>query len=217
MKYKTVFFFMLFASVTFAQQDEAAEKILDKLAQQNKSNKTIIASFTVEYKNLQSEHPNSSKGKITMKGEKYKLDIRNSVVYFNGKTMWNYLKESNEVNISEPVEDTDKQDILNHPNKIFEIYKKDFKYKYMGETTQENKQLYAIDLYPKNLEKDYSRIKIKVNQENYHIHSAKIYGKDGSRINFIINQMQTNQPVPDSTFVFDKSEYPDVEIIDMRF
>jgi outer membrane lipoprotein-sorting protein len=152
-----------------------------------------------------------------MKGEKYKLDFRNSVIYYNGKTMWSYLKEVNEVNISEPAENPDNQDIMNHPNQIFELYEQDFKYKYKGTESKNNHNLYVVDLFPKDLDKDYSRIKLKVEQENYRIHSAKVFGKDGSRYTFIINKLTTNKPIKNSTFEFDKSAHPDVEVIDMRF
>ena len=217
MKIKGLVILLFITFSAWSQKDNKAENILNKLAEQNKANKTIKADFTVQYKNLQSDNTTTSKGKIIMKGDQYKLDVRNSVVFYNGKTMWNYLKEANEVNISEPVEDPAEQDILNHPNQIFEIYKKDFKYKFMGQTSSDKTSLYEIDLYPKDLEEDYSRIKLKVNQVNYHIHSAKIFGKDGSRITFLVDNMKTNTPVPDSTFIFNKEDYPGVEVIDMRF
>jgi outer membrane lipoprotein-sorting protein len=218
MKIKLIAIFLLISSAAAGQQDEKAEKVLDKIAEKNQSGKATIAEFTLEYKNLQSkDNSTTSKGKIIMKDEKYKLDIRNSVVYYNGKTMWNHLTDVNEVNISEPVTKPGEQDILNHPNQIFTIYKKDFKYKFMGTETDEKNEIIEIDLYPKNLEKDYSRIKLKVNQDSYKIHSAKVYGKDGSRITLKVDTIQYGQQVSDSVFAFDKSKHPDAEIIDMRF
>jgi outer membrane lipoprotein-sorting protein len=213
----TLLILLGFSVNTFAQKDKKAEEILDKLEEKNESYETIIADFTITYNSLQSEDKSTHSGKIIMKGDQYKLEVRNSIVYYDGKTMWNYLKEVNEVNISEPVNNPDEQDILNHPNQIFDIYKKDFKYKFIGTSDGKEGKIFEIDLYPSDLEKDYSRIKLKVYQEDYRIHSVKIFAKDGTRYVLRIDKMKTNDPVPDSTFVFDKAKHPDVEVIDMRF
>ncbi len=218
MKIKLIAICLLISSIAAGQQDKKAEKVLDKIAEKNQSGKATMAEFTLEYKNLQSEsNSTTSRGKIIMKDDKYKLDIRNSVVYYDGKTMWNHLTNVNEVNISEPVTKPEEQDILNHPNQIFTIYKKDFKYKFLRTEKLNNKEIIEIDLYPKDLEKDYSRIKLKVDQETYKIYSAKVFGKDGSRITLKVDKILYDQQVGDSVFVFDKSKHPDAEIIDMRF
>lgn len=210
--------FAFTALAGFAQQDQKAEKILDELAEKNKSYSTIKADFSIKYKNLQSgNYENTSQGTILMKGDKYKLDLSRSVIYYNGTTLWNYMPEVEEVNISEPVQDPEEQDILNHPNRIFDIYKEDFKYKYLGQNTQNNASYHKIDLYPKDLEKDYSRIRLHISSGDYQIQSAKIFGKDGTRYTLTIENMEVNQPIDDSAFVFSKAEHPNVEVIDMRF
>ena len=209
---------LLLAISSFAQQGAKAEKILDKLAQKNKSYETIQADFDVKYKNLQGgSETTHSGGRIVMKGDKYKLKLNKSTIYYNGETQWNYLRDVDEVNISEPVQDKEKQDIINHPNKLFELYKKDFKYKYIEKTEKDNQVYHKIDLFPKNLEKNYSRIRLMIEAENIQIHSAKIFGKDGSRYTIIIKNMEVDEEVPESTFVFNKEAHPDVEVIDMRF
>ncbi len=209
---------LLLAISSSAQQGEKAEKILDKLAQKNKSYETIQADFDVKYKNLQGgDETTHSGGRIVMKGEKYKLKLNKSTIYYDGTTQWNHLRDVDEVNISEPVQDKEKQDIINHPNKLFELYKKDFKYKYIDQTEKDNQAYHKIDLYPKDLEKDYSRIRLTIEAENIQIQSAKIFGKDGSRYTIIIKNMEVNKEIPESTFVFNKEEHPDVEVIDMRF
>lgn len=218
MKIKYLFLVsFILPSILFAQQDEKAEEILDRMAEKNKSHETIVAEFKIKISNLQSEDYNQErKGTIIIKGDKYKLDLNNSIVFYDGETMWNYLKEANEVNISES-SGSGEQDILNHPNKIFELYKQDLKYKFIGNTTIDGKQAYEIDLYPRDLEEDYSRIRLTVLHSDDNIYSAKLYGKDGARYKFIIEQMNVNEQIEDSVFIFDESDYPDVEVIDMRF
>jgi outer membrane lipoprotein-sorting protein len=209
---------LLMGNISFAQQETKAEAILDKLAEKNKSYETIQADFNVKYKNLQGGQTTTHEGgRIVMKGDRYKLKLNKSTIYYDGKTQWNYMRTVDEVNISEPVQDKEKQDIINHPNKLFELYKNDFKYRYLEKVQKNGQSYHKIDLYPKDLDKDYSRIRLFIDATDVQIHSAKIYGKDGSRYTIIIKNMEVNKEIPDSTFVFDKKEHPNVEVIDMRF
>jgi len=199
-----------------AQQESPADQLLEKLAENNRAHESIRADFTFTYESLQSNEQNSWTGTITMKGKKYKLELRNSTVYYDGKTLWNHLHEAGEVNISEPVEQK-AGNILNHPHQIFEIHQLDLKHQYLGEEQKENRALHAIDLFPKDLDQDYSRIRLFLEKSPVQIHSAKISAKDGSRYTIHINNLTTDQPVADSTFVFDKQAHPNTEVIDMRF
>ena len=200
---------------TYAQ-DRNAEKLLEALSEKHNAYENITANFTFHYKNLQTESENEWTGKIIMQGEKYKLELKNSTIYYNGKTLWNHLHDPNEVNISEPPKQED-SDIINHPHQIFDIYKKDFKYKYLGKETVNGQEVYVVDLYPEELDKDYSRIRLNLTQNDVQIHSARIFAKDGSRYQIEIENMQTNQSISDSTFVFNEEAHPDAEVIDMRF
>ncbi|MGM0530365.1 MAG: LolA family protein [Bacteroidota bacterium] len=216
MRYIALLIIILLVAFNATAQEENAEKLLKTLAEKHNAYDNITADFSFYYKNLQTENENKWNGSIIMKGEKYKLDLRNTTIYYNGKTQWNYLHDPNEVNISEPVQNED-SDIINHPHQIFEIYKKDFKYKYVGKETSNGQEVYEIDLFPEELETDYSRIRLYLTQDNIRINAAKIFAKDGSRYRIEIENMKTNQPVDDSAFVFNKEDHPNVEVIDMRF
>ncbi|MFP4621360.1 MAG: LolA family protein [Bacteroidales bacterium] len=217
MKYTTLLILIImFGALDSYAQNKNAEKLLKALAEKHNAYENITADFTFHYKNLQTENENKWSGKIIMEGDKYKLELRNSTIYYNGKTLWNHLHESNEVNISEAAEQED-SDIINHPHQIFDIYKKDFKYKYIDEETKDGQGVHVVDLYPKEIDKEYSRIRLYLTQEEVNIHSAMIFAKDGSRYNIDLKNMKTNQPLDDSTFVFNKQDHPDAEVIDMRF
>ena len=55
-----------------------------------------------------------------------------SIVYFDGKTIWTYTEEFDEVIINEP--DSLDDNFISNPAKIFYWYNRDFKYRYVGET-----------------------------------------------------------------------------------
>ncbi|MDA3780573.1 MAG: outer membrane lipoprotein carrier protein LolA [Bacteroidales bacterium] len=206
----------LFSLSIYAQHDDIAKKILEKVSSKTKSYTTISADFTVKFSDLKDNNSNTSKGNIILKGDNYLLNFMNSTSYFNGVTLWSYLKDVNEVNISEPSNDDD-DNIFSHPNKIFTIYEGGFKYKYLGEINKNNITYYSINLFPENLEEEYSKISLEINKTNLRINSAKIFNKNGTRYFFSISNYIVNKQIADSTFTFDKEKFPNVEVIDLRW
>lgn len=199
----------------FAQQDPEAKKILDKLSSKTKSYKNIQIEFKMDYVNLKDDYKNSSQGSIILQNDKYKLDFMGVESYFDGKTLYSYLIESNEVNISEP--DPNETDILSNPRQVFTLYEKDYKYQLISQSSEGGSSFAIVDLYPIDLEKDYSRIRLQINTNQYQLKSATIFGKDGSSFTLSVNTFKTNQPVDDNFYVFDESKYPGVEKIDLRW
>lgn len=207
---------MLFGAIlVIAQQDPEAKKILDKFSEKTKSHKIIRADFKVSFKSVKDNIENSSEGTIVIKGDKYRLNFMNTEAFFDGKTLWNYLPEVNEVNISEP--EPDDEDIFNNPRKLFTIYENDYKYQLIGNTTKDQTHFAIVDLYPLDIDQDYSRIRLQINTDEIYLASATIFGKDGSNYTIVIENFNTNKKFEDEYFVFDKNNYPNVEIIDMRF
>lgn len=195
-------------------QDDQAERILDDFSSKIKTYKCIRAGFTLTSIDLKEGTSDTYEGKITIKGEKFRLNVMDSETYFDGETLWNYLQDVNEVNISEP--DPEDYIIQNNPFRLFDEYQAKFKYKYVGEISEAGKTLYEIDLFPINIEQEYSRIKIRIEKTGMDLYSAKYFRKDGYHFLVEISGMTSNPEIPDSHFTFNPSDHPGVEIIDLR-
>lgn len=214
-KYIALFTLLIVGTTIFAQQDPEAKKVLDKLSAKTKSYKNIQIDFKVEYVNLKDNFKNSSPGTITLQNEKYKLVFMGIESYFDGKTLFSYIIESNEVNISEP--EADDTDILSNPKQIFTLYEKDYKYQLISESTENGTSFTIVDLYPIDLNKEYSRIRLQINTSAYQLKSATIFGKDGSNYSLIVSAFKPNQAIDNKLFIFDESKFPGVEKIDLRW
>jgi len=214
---KYIFFFVILiaASSLFAQQDPEAKIVLDKLSEKTKSFKNIQIDFKVEYINLKDNFKNSSQGTITLQNEKYKLNFMGIESFYDGKTLYSYIIESNEVNISEP--EIDDTDILSNPKQIFTLYENDYKYQLISQSSENGTSFAIVDLYPIDLEKDYSRIRLQINTNLYQLKSATIFGKDGSNYSLTVSDFKTNVSINEKLFVFDETNYPNVEKIDLRW
>ena len=193
--------------------DPKAKSILDQVSAKTKVYKSIEAEFGIIVDNKQEKSKDSKKGKIWIKGNKYKADLAASNIFNDGKTQWTYMKDANEVNITTP--DPNDDSSLN-PAKMFTIYEKGYKIKFIGEKFENTRALYEIELYPVDLKKDFTKITLKIDKTKMQIFSMKRFGKDGTDYLIEVVKMDTDKEMADAMFTFDKTKYPKDEINDMR-
>jgi outer membrane lipoprotein carrier protein len=208
------YFSSLAAQQEQVTQDPAAREILDRVAEKAKQMKSIQADFSILVEDKMENTKNSSTGNLLMKKEKYKISTQGSVVYFNGKTMWTHTIDDHEVIITEP--GSSQGDFMSNPANIFTLYNRDFKYRYIREATRNGLKYDEIDLYPKNLDQPYSRIKLLVNKISNMPEVITSYGKDGVNYTITLTNFQPDREISDSLFTFDPAKNKKVEIVDMR-
>ena len=211
----TLSMLLLLLTPLVAQSPEVlkAREILDKVSARTKSYTTIKADFSFTLENLQAQITDTHNGAILIKGDKYKVNLMGVDTYFNGNTMWMYMREANEVNISGP--DMMEDDSMN-PATIFSIYEEGFKYMHAGETTLNGKRVDIIDLFPEKRNQPYTRIKLFIYKDNLQFARIMQIGRDGNNYIIDVKKMETNVPADDSLFRFDASKHPGVEIVDLR-
>lgn len=205
----------LISFVGYSQQDPKAKEILEKVTKKTQSLPSIEAKFSFEMNNKTENIKEKSSGTIVLKNKKYKLNIPQMglQVVSDGKTIWTYMLNANEVSISEMDQNTDD---LMAPERIFTIYERGFNYKFVGEGVDAGVPVYNIDLTPQKPTGDIRTIKLMIDKQKMLIHGANMTGKDGNQYNVIINNYKTDGVYKDSDFVFDTTKHKDVEVVDMR-
>ncbi len=215
MKQLFIIGFIFFCINSFAQNDNKAQNILEQVSKKTEAFETIKASFSYSMENENAGMNEAYKGSIDLNGKKYHVTIPEMGVeiFSDGQTIWTYMEDGNQVTISLIDEESDE---LLDPAKIFQIYKGDFNFEFVSEKSEGGTVLYLIDLIPQNEGEDFSKITIKIDKSKMMIQSGIVYDFDGGSTTIIIDNMVTNQSIPDSFFVFDKSKYKDLEVIDFR-
>jgi outer membrane lipoprotein-sorting protein len=125
-----------------------------------------------------------------------------------------------EVNVSKPDTDDNNGDFhLLNPQTWFNISSKNFKTNLNKESTQNNRAVYEIDLYPVQIKNArYSRIRIMVEKSTLQLVYLKVFMSDGVHCALSLKPYNIPQNVlPDAFFVFNKAEYPNVDVIDLTF
>jgi len=209
-----LFILQLFPLIAFSQQDPEAKKILDQVSAKAKSCQTIQSDFELVIENKRENKSSKSTGLIKIKGDKYYMESMGSKVYFDGKTLWSFMEDINEVTISEP--DQTDNDFVENPAKIFTFYNRDFKYHLVGEAKMDEGWMYEIDLFPITLDQPYSRIKIFVARQSYELFLVKAISKDGINYSAFIRNTKYNVPLNDEMFRFQPEKHKGIEVVDLR-
>lgn len=194
---------------THAQSDPKAKSILDDLSTRTKAYTTVKAefAFVTEKKDKTKETQN---GKIQIKGSKYKLEIPGHDIYSDGKTVWDFIKDANEVQVKEA--ETGGEDAIT-PTNIFTLYEKGYKYKFEGEEGANQN----ISLFPLNPDKKkFHTVKLSIDKAKKQISSIRMLMKDGSTQTYTIKSFVANAPMPDSDFTFDPKAHAGVSVEDLR-
>lgn len=200
---KKLLFMMLASLLPYclsAQTDGKAKEILEKVV----SNLTKDGSVQMDFEGTEN-------GSIILKGEKFYLHSGPIQSWYDGNTQWSYVADTEEVNISTPT-----QEELQGVNPYFILVNSQEKFncQYNGYKTIEGKPMHEIVLLPKEkgatdkitlrVSRLYQPIYIKVEQNQ----------KTVSEIN--VKSFQKQQQINDQVFRFNKSLYPNAEIIDLR-
>lgn len=206
---------VLFTANFASAQDTKAKDILDKVSEKTRTYKSIYAEFTFSMENKEMEIDEKNEGTIMLKGQKYCVELPEVgvKVFSDGTTLWNYMKDGNQVTISN-IDDESSE--LMDPSSIFTIYERGFKSEFVAETKVGGKTVYQINLFPDSDEHDVSKIEVSIDKASMMISAATLYGTDGNLYGILVKKLESDKNFVDSDFVFNKANYNDVEEIDFR-
>jgi outer membrane lipoprotein-sorting protein len=206
--------FLFSAYPLIYSQEDGSGKLLDEFSEKIRSAPSVSMDFTIAISSPRDEFSDEFDGHLVMKGEKYRIDVMGTETWFDGKSIYTYMPDVNEVMISDPDEDGG---LMSNPANLFTFYKEEFKTRLTGEVNRDGRRLYEIDLHPVDMEHEFHTIKLLIYRDSKVLHSAVIAGKDGNRYTFNINDFNDTRHIPDSHFTFNIADHPGVEVIDMRW
>ena len=127
-------------------------------------------------------------------------------VISDGKTIWSYLVDDEEVMVSDATEGTD-----NTPLKLLTSLDENFVATLAG---VDSKGITTIELA--NPKGQYRRVTLKANANKMEIKSMDVYMEDGTKLIITVDEMKYDQKLGDKFFTFDEKTHPNVDVIDMR-
>jgi outer membrane lipoprotein-sorting protein len=191
---------MVAALMSMGSFAQSAKAVLDKAAGTITAQSGVKANFKMTTAN------GSTSGTIAIKGKKFYATTPQAKVWFDGKTQWTYLKNNDEVNVSNP---TEAQLQAINPYNFINLYKHGYSY-----TMNTAGNDYVIHLTASNADRKIKELFISVNKKTYQPKQVKmLQGKKWTT--FDINSIK-KENIADSQFRFNAKDFPKAEVIDLR-
>ena len=197
-----------------AQKDDAAEPYLDKISKDLDPGHALSIEFDYVREDQQDGSSMKGEGTLVLMGEKYKIDLGDAIIWFDGEKQYSLQTEIEEVYISVPDPD-DKEFMFSDPIRLLRNYKEEFKYRFMGTTQFRDKPAEEIQLYPEELGGPYALIKLYFSPARSELKSIVIRHKQGILYTMIVTTMERNDDPGNDFFRFSQTEFPNVDVIEL--
>ena len=197
---KKICFLMMAALLSTATMAQTAKSVLDKAA----ANITVKEGVKANFK-MTGGIGNTS-GTILIKGKKFHATTPKAIVWFDGKTMWTYMKDNEEVNVSTP---TEAQLQAINPYNFINLYKNGY-----SSTLNETGNAYVVHLTSTAKDRKIKELFITVDKKSYHPTQVKLQQGKTWTIFEITNLSKSK--IADSEFRFNAKDFPKAEVIDLR-
>ena len=192
------FYFFTFLPLNI--QAQTATNVLDKAAATITMKEGVKADFKM------TGSMGSTSGTIVVKGKKFHATTPQASVWFDGKTQWTYMKDNDEVNISNPNE-SQLQAI--NPYNFINLYKKGYK-----ATLNSDGNSHVVHLTASSADRKIKELFITVDKKTYQPTQVKLLQGKKWTIFDITNLKK--RATPDAEFRFNAKDFPHAEIIDLR-
>jgi outer membrane lipoprotein carrier protein len=198
---------------SLGMNDPDAKKWLDALSAKIKSYKALQASFTLKAEDAKGKLQGSKNGIVYIKGSRYHISITGQEIFSDGKDVWTYDKSSNEVTITK----SDPSASSISPEKFFtDFYDKDFLYKLNGESKVGERTVEEVELTPLDKKKTFFKVLLHIDKVQHTMVSIEWFDKSGDRYTLDTRKLNGNAPITDAQLAFNKTNYPGVEVVDLR-
>ncbi len=191
----------VFALCISADNAGDAKKILDKTASVVSKKSGVQASFQISNGKI-----GHTSGTIAVKGSKFNARTPQATVWFDGKTQWTYMKNTDEVNVTTP---TKAQQLQMNPLTFINLYKKGYT---LSVKTVDGK--HEVHMKAQSKSSSIQEMYIVISKTTNIPSQVRMRQKDAWTTVNISNFKAT--PQSDAIFTFNKKDFPSAEIVDLR-
>jgi outer membrane lipoprotein carrier protein len=205
----SILLMVLFSITAFAQN--TADDLLKKVIDKTRSYENIRFDFTYKMLNEKAGINETQSGILHLNGESYKITMQGQIVVSDGKTVWTFIEDSNEVMISSAEEGEDAMT----PSSLLTSYYKEYKASFVSEKQNAAKGLKTIELKP-SAGKKFSRIQLGIDESKQQLINLSIFDNSGNVFVYDLSKMSNNILLAKDFFSFNIKNYPGIEVVDMR-
>jgi outer membrane lipoprotein carrier protein len=193
------------------EYEKKGNELVKTASDKIRSHKSLKIDFTYEMDNKEMDIQESMSGILFSEGTKYYMEVGDNVFISNGTTIWNYVDDLEEVQISNA---SDAAGGLT-PTQILNDFEEHFKATFIKQEVHKGKKVDIIDLVPK-VSQAFFKYRIALDSKDQMIVYSIAYDRHGGTYTYNLNKVQINPTIAVEKFSFDKSKFPNAYINDLR-
>lgn len=203
MRQKLLIVLLLGNLVAFGQ---TPKELLDEVVQRAFANGYVDVDFTIHMDDAESQ------GHIIVQGKQFVLETPGMKTWFDGQTQWTLVEENEEVSVSEP---TDEELQSLNPYAWMALYQQGYELKFGDTGVPEVRKVIMTTTIPRE---EMQSIVLLIHQTKLYPVRLSMASRGGLDVVVIdIDRYEVKQlPLPEDAFVFEKSKFPGIEVIDLR-
>ncbi|WP_373057518.1 outer membrane lipoprotein carrier protein LolA [Zunongwangia sp. H14] len=202
---KLIFLFTALISMGLsAQNSDKAEALLNEVSSKVKSYDNMVIDFKYALENTAENVSQETRGDVSIKGDKYVLNLMGTTQMFDGKKIYTIIPEDEEINISNYVEE-DSNSIT--PSKMFTFYQDGYNYKWDITQDVKGRKIQYVKLIPKDSDAEVKNILLGIDTQTKNIYNLIQTQDNGTKITITVKSFKTDQPLAQNLFTFDADRY----------
>ena len=197
-------------TIGLAQNREPeAQTLLEAVSTKVKSYNNMVLEFKYVLENSEENIRQETRGNITLSDEKYFLNILGIKRLFDGQSLYTISPEDEEVTISK-FNGSDDNTIT--PSKMLTFYEKGYNYKMDIIQNIQGRKIQYIRLDPIDSSSEIEYVLLGIDINTQHVYRLIEIGANSTKTILTVNSFKTNQPLSETLFTFDASNYVDFYI-----
>ncbi len=199
-----------------ADSDPAARALLDKMRGKYERYSSMQAVFdlTIQFP----EQPEEVQTvKVWQQDDRYRVEMNGRIIVSDGEALYLIMENNREVQIND-IPDPGEDEGIFSPTALFEIYKRDdFVYALVNETQENGRTVSQIEFKPTDPDSDYFKLRLTLTKDGQEFVRLKSFGKDGTQYTLSAKELRPNAKLAPALFAFNKADYADYYVEDLRY
>lgn len=192
-------------------QDNTAESLLENAISVIKSDAGVRMNFSFVLYDMSGEKQYDGDGTFKIDGKKYSLITEEMKLWCDGNTQWSYIKQNNEIYVSEP----NAEDARTFsPVHLMELYKEGFDC--VKDKSLSTDKINVVTLKPIVRGREFEKVTISLDKRTNQPVKLVVYYDNDTSMRITISSYKGKCKFSTKDFRCREKDYPGVEFVDMR-
>jgi len=193
------------SSLLFAQGPEQARYLLEQVSNKIEKQKNMRFEFKYVLENKEEQIRQETEGKVTLAGDRYKLEFLEIIQLFDGEKIYTIVPENEEITVSTP---QDSEEINVNPSQILNFYKEGYDYQWDISQRVMGRNIQFIKLIPSEENTDIKYLLLGIDVDQNSIYRLIEIGNGKTTTTLTIKNQEENITLPPNFFEFNVGDYP---------